>query len=72
MDTTRLVAIVLIVAGVLGLAYGGFNYTSETHQANIGSMHMSVDEKQRFNVPVWAGIGLVVVGGALLLGRARR
>lgn len=72
MDTTRILAIVLIVAGVLGLGYGGFNYTSETHEANIGSMHMSVDEKQRFNVPVWAGIGLVVVGGALLLGRARR
>lgn len=72
MDTTRILAIVLIVAGVLGLGYGGFSYTTETHEANIGSMHMSVDEKQRFNVPVWAGIGLIVVGGALLLGRARR
>jgi hypothetical protein len=72
MDTTRLLAIILIVAGLFGLGYGGFTYTSETHEANIGPMHMSVDEKKRFNVPVWAGIGLIVVGGGLLLGRARR
>ena len=61
----------LIAAGLLGLVYGGFNYTSETHQADIGSLHLSVDETKRVNVPVWAGIGAIVIGG-LLLGIGRR
>jgi hypothetical protein len=50
------VAIVLLIAGGLTLVYRGFSYTKETHQANIGSLHMSVDETQHVNIPVWAGI----------------
>ena len=71
MNNNRIAAIVLIAAGVLGLVYGGFNYTSETHQADIGSLHLSVDETKHVNVPVWAGIGAIVMGG-LLLGVGRR
>ncbi|MGB8326803.1 MAG: hypothetical protein WCE48_04410 [Steroidobacteraceae bacterium] len=71
MDTTRLAAIVLIVAGVLGLAYGGFTYTRQTHEADMGPLHMSVSEKERFNVPVWAGLGIIVVGGVLLFTRVK-
>jgi hypothetical protein len=61
-----MLAIVLLVAGVLGLAYGGFSYTKSTHQADIGSLHLSVDETRHVNVPVWGGIGLILVGGLLL------
>ena len=71
MDTQKLAAIVLIVAGVLGLAYGGFSYTKQTHQADIGPLHLSVDETQRVNVPVWAGVGAMVVGGLLLVVRRK-
>jgi drug/metabolite transporter (DMT)-like permease len=72
MNANRIAAIVLIAAGILGLVYGGFNYTSETHQADIGSLHMSVDETKHINVPVWAGIGAIVTGGLLLgVGRKR-
>jgi TRAP-type C4-dicarboxylate transport system permease small subunit len=71
MDGNRIAAIVLIAAGILGLVYGGFNYTSETHQADVGSLHLSVDETKHVNVPVWAGIGAIVIGG-LLLGAGRR
>ena len=67
MDTQKIAAILFIVAGALGLAYGGFSYTKETHQADIGSLHMSVDEKQHVNVPVWAGVGAILVGGLLLV-----
>lgn len=67
MDTQRIAAILLIVAGALGLAYGGFNYTKETHTADIGSLHLSVDEKEHVNVPVWAGVGAILVGGLLLV-----
>lgn len=67
MDAKKLVAILLIVAGALALGYGGFSYTSKTHTADLGSLHMSVDEKERVNVPVWMGIGALVAGGLLLV-----
>ena len=66
MSPIKIAAIVLIVAGVLGLAYGSFSYTSETHQANIGSLELSVKDKETVNVPVWVGVGAIVVGGVLL------
>jgi TRAP-type C4-dicarboxylate transport system permease small subunit len=66
MNMQRMVAVVLLIAGVLGLAYGGFSYTKSTHQADIGSLHLSVDETKHVNVPVWGGIGLMLVGGLLL------
>jgi hypothetical protein len=71
MDTQRIVAIVLIVAGALGLAYGGFSYTKETHEADLGPLHMEVKEKQRVNVPAWAGVVAIVVGGVLLVVRRK-
>ena len=67
MDAQKLAAIVLIVVGALGLAYGGFSYTKETHEADLGPLHMSVAEKKRVNVPVWAGVGAIVAGGLLLV-----
>jgi hypothetical protein len=63
----RMLAIVLLIAGGLALAYGGFSYTSETHEAKLGPVEISVNEKQRVNVPVWAGVAFLVVGGGLLL-----
>ena len=72
MNSLKVIAFVLIVAGTLGLAYGGFTYTKETHQAKIGPIEMSVNEKQTINVPVWAGIGAIVLGGGLLLVGGRK
>lgn len=71
MDIQKVVAIALIVIGILGLAYGGFSYTSERHTTDIGPIHMAVDEKERVNIPVWVGIGALLVGGYLLLGRRK-
>lgn len=72
MDRTKIVAIVLMAAGVLGLAYGGFSYTADTHEANIGSMHMSIDETRQVNIPVWAGIGLLLAGGLVFASTMKR
>lgn len=66
MNAVKIAAIVLIVAGVLGLVYGGFTYTKETHTADVGPIELSVQEKDTINVPIWAGVGAIVVGGALL------
>ncbi len=67
MDAVKIAAIILIVAGILGLVYGSFSYTKETHKATIGPIDLSVKEKQRVNVPVWAGVGAIVIGGVLLV-----
>jgi hypothetical protein len=72
MNANRLIAIVLIVAGALGLAYGGFSYTKETHQAKLGPLELSVKETQTVNIPLWAGIGAIVAGGLLLVLGARK
>jgi multidrug transporter EmrE-like cation transporter len=66
MSPIKILAIVLIVAGIVGLAYGSFTYTKETHQAKVGPLEFSVKDKETVNVPVWAGVGAIVVGGALL------
>jgi len=67
MNALKMSAIVLIVAGALALAYGGFSYTKETHDVSLGPIEMTMSEKQTVNVPVWAGVGAIVVGGVLLL-----
>lgn len=67
MNALKIAAIVLIVAGVLGLVYGGFSYTKETHEAKLGPLELSVQEKQKVNVPIWVGVGAIVLGGGLLL-----
>ncbi len=72
MSSTRIIAIVLIVAGLLGLVYGKFSYTKETHDAKVGPIELSVKDKETVNVPVWAGVGAIVVGAGLLLAGTRR
>ena len=72
MSSTRIIAIVLIVAGVLGLAYGKFTYTKETHDAKVGPIEFSVKDKETVNVPVWAGVGAIVIGAGILLVGGRR
>ena len=67
MNTTKIVAIALIVAGVLGLLYGGFSYTKDTTAVKLGPIELSVKEKQTVNVPIWAGISAIAVGGLLLV-----
>jgi hypothetical protein len=67
MNTTRLIAIALIVAGILGLVYGGFSYTKDTTAIKVGPLELSVKEKQAVNVPMWAGVGAIVIGGLLLV-----
>ncbi|MDP2045190.1 MAG: hypothetical protein Q8L00_03150 [Deltaproteobacteria bacterium] len=67
MSTLRIMAIVLIVAGIVALMYGNFSYTKETHDIKLGPLEMSIAEKQTVNVPVWAGILAIVGGGVLLI-----
>lgn len=67
MNAAKTLAIVLIVAGALGLAYGSFTYTKDTHSTKLGPIELSVKDKETVNIPVWAGVGAILVGGILLL-----
>jgi hypothetical protein len=72
MNSLRIAAFALIAAGVLALVYGGFSYTKETHQAKLGPIELSVQEKQSVNIPAWAGVAGILVGGVLLLYAGKR
>lgn len=69
MNAVKILAFALIAAGILGLVYGNFSYTKETHAAKIGSLELSVKDKETVNVPVWVGAGTIGVGALLLLVR---
>lgn len=67
MNAVKGIALALIVAGILSLVYGGFSYTKETHEAKLGPIEFSVTDRERVNIPVWAGVGAILIGGALLV-----
>jgi len=67
MGLTKIVGILLIVAGTLGLIYGGFSYTTEKHDMKLGPLQFSVAEKETVNIPIWAGAGAIGIGVILLL-----
>jgi hypothetical protein len=71
MSPIKLVSILLIVGGILGLVYGSFSYTKETHDAKIGPLELSVKDKETVNIPVWAGVVAIAAGGILLFVRPK-
>ena len=72
MNSMKMIGAALVVAGVLGLAYGGFSYTKDTTAVKIGPMELSVKEKKTINVPIWAGAAAVLAGGLLLVVGGKR
>ena len=72
MNAIKLVALVLIGAGILALVYGGFSYTSASHEAKIGPLEMTLSQKKVVNVPVWAGVAAIVVGAGFLFVGSRK
>lgn len=66
MNGLKILGLVLILGGILGLLYGSFAYTTETHEAKVGPVEVSVKEKETVNIPVWVGVGAIVVGAAIL------
>jgi multidrug transporter EmrE-like cation transporter len=72
MAPVKILAIILIVAGVVGLAYGTFTYTKEEHTANVGPLTLSVKDKETVSIPLWASVGAIAVGVVLLVaGRSK-
>ncbi len=65
MNPIKIIAALLVVGGILGLAYGGFSYTQNTTVAKVGPIEINANERHTINVPVWAGIGGIAVGALL-------
>ena len=72
MSAAKMAAVVLIVLGVLGLSYGTFSYTKETHKAQLGPLALEVKNRETVNIPIWVGVGAVVAGGLILAFPRRR
>lgn len=72
MNGTKLAAIILIIAGVLGLAYGGFTYAKKTEQVKLGPIELTVKDKETVNIPVWLGAGALIAGVLLLVVRSKK
>jgi drug/metabolite transporter (DMT)-like permease len=72
MNSFRLAAIALVIVGTLALIYGGFSYTKDTTAVKLGPLELSVKEKERVNVPMWAGIAAIVAGGLMLVVGSKR
>ena len=71
MNGKKFAALLLIVAGVLGLAYGSFSYTKETHETRLGPIELTVTDRETVNIPVWAGAAAVIAGVMLLVVRVK-
>jgi TRAP-type C4-dicarboxylate transport system permease small subunit len=72
MNATKLIALVLIAGGALALIYGGFSYTQDSTAVKLGPLELTVKEKKTVNVPLWAGLGAIAVGGLLLVMGGRK
>jgi drug/metabolite transporter (DMT)-like permease len=72
MTLTRILGILLILAGTAGLIYGDFSFTKETHKAELGPLELELQEKETVQVPTWAGAGAIGIGVILLLVGGRR
>ncbi len=67
MKPIRFIAIILVAAGILILAYGSFTYTKKNHTAKLGVVELSVKEKETVFIPMWVGVASIAVGGVLLV-----
>lgn len=67
MSTTKIIGIILLVLGGLGLAYGGFSYTKSSTKAKIGPIELKVQENEHVNIPLWGSIAALALGGILLV-----
>jgi hypothetical protein len=66
MKGTKLLGAVLLALGILAVAYGGFSYTKKTDEVNLGPIHFEVKDRERVNIPLWAGVVVAIAGGVLL------
>jgi len=68
---TRIVGIILIVLGLIGLGWGGFTYTTRKKVLDIGPIQATREEHHAVPVPPIAG-AIALIGGVVLIAADRR
>jgi len=68
----RIVGLVLVALGVLGLLYGGIRYTTRDAVVDIGPIHATAEREHSVPIAPIAGVLLLGAGAAVLLGSRRR
>jgi drug/metabolite transporter (DMT)-like permease len=68
---TRIVGVILIVLGLIGLAWGGFTYTTRKKVLDIGPIQATREEHHAVPVPPIAG-AIALIGGVVLIAADRR
>lgn len=63
---TKLMGVVLIVLGVVALAYGGISYTRREKVVDIGPIEATAEKRETIPLPPLLG-GLALAGGVVLL-----
>lgn len=63
----RIFGVVLILAGILALAYGGFTYTTHKRAVDMGPLQIETSKRHRVFLPPVLGISGIILGGAMLL-----
>jgi drug/metabolite transporter (DMT)-like permease len=66
-----MIGIVLIVLGVIGLAWGGISWTTQETVADLGPIEINQENRETLPVPPIAGAVLVIAGAAVLIGSKR-
>lgn len=67
MNTGKLAAMLLLIAGILGLVYGSFNYPTETQEAKIGNLELTVKDSETVIIPAWLSISAMIVGAGFFM-----
>lgn len=68
-QAVKIVGIVLIVLGVIGLAYGGISWTREKTVLDVGPLEVQTEERETIPLPPIAGALCLVAGVVLLVKR---
>ena len=67
----KVLGIVLMVAGLLALAYGGFSYTTHKKAVDMGPLQVERTQEHTVFLPPLVGIGALAIGGVLVFAGAR-
>lgn len=67
MKPLNFIGLLLLIVGLLTMIYGGISYTRKTHEAKLGALTISIQEKQTVYIPIWVGLISMIAGGTVLM-----
>jgi drug/metabolite transporter (DMT)-like permease len=68
----KTIGIVLVIAGVIALVYGGFAYSRDRKVLDLGPLEITTTENRSFPIPAAVGAAVLVAGFVLVISGNRR